>query len=509
MARLVVCCDGTWNTPEQEDNGLPSATNVVKLHGAIAEGRFDGVTQDRPYYRSGVGSTGTLWQRLKGGALGVGLDDDVKSAYRWLCDNYSEGDEIFLFGFSRGAFTVRSLAGLIGRCKLLKFVPEDGEKRRWTQVDNAYNAYRKKSATTWETDFPRNMQVKIRFLGVWDTVGSLGIPDELLLNFLNKRGSVMFHDTGLGRDVEIARHAVAIDEKRQTFAPTLWSECDHDCDVKQWWFTGVHGDLGGSYADRGLGDISLKWMMEEAQAAGLVFREGVFDQLAPDPKGIQHNSVKGIFKHFRTRPRRVPHFDDDVAPYDSNQRVYDTARKRREDPPLAQPAYWATRSLAAGEKAVIRVSAKERWNDTGLYLRAGETYDLHADGEWLDYEVVCDPDGPKEALGFGQIVQSTLSGPSNWWQRRRRRKAGYQTAVVHGAKRAQDLPFFCLVGMVANGSGVDIDSQRLHPHQMFRIGRSAHLTPQNDGHFYCFANDVWRFYSNNKGSVALTVTRKE
>lgn len=118
MRNLIVCCDGTWNTPEQREGGVPVPTNVVRLYNALAETDANGNAHLR-YYHPGVGTEGSLLDRAVGGGMGVGLDQNIKSAYRWVCDYFQDGDRLFLFGFSRGAYTVRSLAGLLSHCGIL------------------------------------------------------------------------------------------------------------------------------------------------------------------------------------------------------------------------------------------------------------------------------------------------------------------------------------------------------------------------------------------------------
>src|SRR5262245_37119282 len=146
MANVVVCCDGTWNTPDDKDREVPTPTNVVKIFNAVASSDGHGTEQAR-YYHPGVGTDGSWCDRLKGGGTGEGLDKNIMSAYRWLAAHYHAGDNIWLFGFSRGAYTVRSLAGMISRCGLLN--PAAGnmmEQQVWDAVDQIFSAYRTKTA---------------------------------------------------------------------------------------------------------------------------------------------------------------------------------------------------------------------------------------------------------------------------------------------------------------------------------------------------------------------------
>src|SRR6266545_2814644 len=168
MRHLVVCCDGTWNTPDQMRGGVPAPTNVLRFYNAVEENE----SQLR-YYHPGVGTGPGLLEHIEGGLLGKGLSDNIKSAYAWLAQTYEPGDAIYLLGFSRGAFTVRSLSGMIRRCGLPAALKDAEPAEFWESIDDLFDTvYRAKAPAAADT-------VPIEFLGVWDTVGSLGIPDSL------------------------------------------------------------------------------------------------------------------------------------------------------------------------------------------------------------------------------------------------------------------------------------------------------------------------------------------
>jgi uncharacterized protein (DUF2235 family) len=291
MKHLIVCCDGTWNTPDQEDDGLPAPTNVVRLHRCVSEATAAGVDQ-RTYYHPGVGTEGGVLGRLTGGMYGRGISQNIQSAYHWLARNYAKGDKIFLFGFSRGAYTVRSLAGMIGRCGLLSLTKSIDAREGWKRVSEIYEGgYRHKQGkawsppASWKFRIPKKRADAVHFLGVWDTVGALGVPNDLaLLNFFDRPRNWMFHDTELGTGVTTARHAVALDEMRASFTPTMWT--NKHADMKQVWFPGVHSDVGGGYAQTGLADGALRWMIDEAAAAGLDFKSVMVSQIQPNYQGL-------------------------------------------------------------------------------------------------------------------------------------------------------------------------------------------------------------------------------
>jgi uncharacterized protein (DUF2235 family) len=310
--RLVVCCDGTWNRPDQLRDGVAAPTNVAKVALGVARQDPDGTTQ-LLYYQPGVGTR--RFERIRGGAFGLGLSRNVRDCYRFLVESYEPGDEIYLLGFSRGAFTARSTAGLIRNSGILR--PEHAR-----HLKDAYRLYRDRSEPT----HPRGIEAQIfrreyshpdadiRFVGVWDTVGSLGIPiDHIRLPFLTKRWT--FHDTTLSSHVRFAYQALAIDERRRPFSPTLWQQQPEATGqtLEQVWFAGVHSDVGGGYRDPALAEIPLLWMAGRVRDCGLAFEPDHFgvagegldekrrqlgEQIAPDALGLLHDSFKGIYRLF-------------------------------------------------------------------------------------------------------------------------------------------------------------------------------------------------------------------
>lgn len=294
MKKLIVCCDGTWNRADQEHDGIPCPSNVIKIAFRIA--KRDGSTDQVLFYDQGVG-TGNLIDRFSGGAFGEGLVDNIFDAYRFLIANYEPGDELFVFGFSRGAYTARSLCGMIRKCGILK-------RSAVMHYSEALRRYRDESrpddadpiAFRTKNSVVGNDPIPITFLGVWDTVGALGIPLQGL-RWLTRRDH-QFHDTQLSGSVKRAYHALAIDERRASFEPTLWDYVPKDGQVvKQVWFAGAHSDVGGGYTVGSLSDISLGWMIEGAKEAGLAFDPQVLvtHPLKPNPLTDIHNSKSGLF----------------------------------------------------------------------------------------------------------------------------------------------------------------------------------------------------------------------
>jgi uncharacterized protein (DUF2235 family) len=294
MKRIAVFCDGTWNTPDKLKNGKRCQTNVVKLANALKPTSTDGTAQ-LLYYDAGIGSEGSVIRRVYDGATGTGISKNILKAYQFLIRNYEPGDELFLFGFSRGAFTVRSLAGLIRNSGILKIVDND-------QMNRAYEIYRSRKpefqpreveATLFRRTFSVEETTRIKFIGVWDTVGALGNP--LLLNGILSRRN-RFHDTDLSSTIGNAFHALAVDEKRRNFKAALWNQQAGVTGQKleQVWFPGVHSDVGGGYPDEesGLSDLSLRWMLDKAEGCNLSF-ESI--KLNPDPMATSHESYRGFY----------------------------------------------------------------------------------------------------------------------------------------------------------------------------------------------------------------------
>lgn len=323
MKRLVLCCDGTWNKPDEEKDGRPVPTNVVRLAYRVAKN--DGAVSQITYYDMGVG-TGNLIDRLAGGVLGEGLEDNIYDAYRFLVGNYELGDELFLFGFSRGAFTARSIGGMIRKCGILR----RGAVNKYKEAKELYHsavhpddaaavAFRKANSISPDE------QIKIKFIGVWDTVGSLGIP---------KKGGVakelQFHDTELSGTVENAFHALAIDEHRQPFLPTLWSYKPKTSQkVEQMWFCGAHSDVGGGYPEDDASKLALIWMLDKAQGAGLKLDEEALKAfpILPNPHGKLHNS-KGLLYVFSKSVDRVIGCVKDTYQPDPTQTVHESVLQR-------------------------------------------------------------------------------------------------------------------------------------------------------------------------------------
>ena len=315
MKRIIICSDGTWNKPGNIENGFAVRTNVQKIFEVIA--KSDGNIKQIKHYDNGIGVIGNTVKRLVNGALGAGLDDNIINAYKFIVWNYEPGDELYLFGFSRGAYTVRSLAGMIRRCGILK-------NQDLNLIKSTYDFYRDRSHENKPGQLRSDKFInknsyphpEIKFLGVWDTVGSLGIPHTSFRMWNQKK--YKFHDLTLSSIIKHAYQAMAIDEHRSLFEVNLWKQSKRaaEKDVKQFveqrWFPGVHGEVGGGYPEEQLSDISLLWMIDRASRSGLNIdmEMGVTNKdfpifLSPDPGGRQHNSLVSFHKLYPVITRKI------------------------------------------------------------------------------------------------------------------------------------------------------------------------------------------------------------
>jgi uncharacterized protein (DUF2235 family) len=276
---IVVFCDGTWNRADQTTvDGRPCRTNVLRLFEATQLDDQSGNSQVIHY----IEGVGTRWsERIWGGGFGFGISDNIKAGYRFIASNYEPGDKIFLLGFSRGAYTARSIAGFIRNCGILK-------RHKLHLVNDAYDKY-KDVTPEWRPDSEASKAFRatntyggetIAFIGVWDTVGALGAPFGRIIGWIvDKLFKCRFHDVRLSRIIESAYHALAIDERRWPFRPTRWELSAEHVErnaahpnallYEEQWFRGVHSNIGGGYPTTCLSDVGLEWMAERARRRGL------------------------------------------------------------------------------------------------------------------------------------------------------------------------------------------------------------------------------------------------
>lgn len=299
MRNIVIAVDGTWNRPDQFDRDRQVPGNVVKMVRAVADSGQSDIDQLK-YYSTGVGTSG-LVDKMWGGAAGKGLFGDMRRAYAWLVQRHLSGDRIFLFGFSRGAFTVRSLAGMLQVCGLpllREQLPPMQLAEEAARIYRIRDADRRKAEGAAFQDRYYAVPGVVHFLGVWDTVGAMGLPTKGPIGWAT-RARHRFHNVQLGDNVRHAYQALAINEQRAPFEPALWVP-PMPANVKaveQTWFCGVHSNIGGGYVDAGLSDIALKWMMDHAKNHGLVINpEYVARRVDPNVFGELRDSLSSLYR---------------------------------------------------------------------------------------------------------------------------------------------------------------------------------------------------------------------
>jgi uncharacterized protein (DUF2235 family) len=318
MKRIAIFLDGTWNK-------LENNTNVWRLRSLCDPNALDQIA----YYSKGVGTN--FGEGIRGGVEGYGIDSEITDAYTWLAQAFEPGDDIFIFGFSRGAYTARSLSGLISKCGILK----PGAP---LSIEQLYARYRRHNDPTinqlihgpqpidleerWVVKYCE--PTKIKMMGVWDTVGSLGSP---LAPLKRKVAKYLFLDTHLRLNNEYAFHALAIDEHRKPFEPTLWTKTTANdpaatpppprplSEVEQRWFVGAHANVGGGYPSDLLAQPSLGWLMGKAASLGLQLRDiyvadeqtptaAIADSYAQFGWGIAHYFSSPFYRPIGTDPEK-------------------------------------------------------------------------------------------------------------------------------------------------------------------------------------------------------------
>ena len=299
---IVVCCDGTGNEFGNANSNVVKLFSVLEVHPA----------RQVAYYDPGLGTMGAQnaltragkwFTRMLGLAFGYGIMDNLDSAYRFLMQSWEPGDRLYLFGFSRGAYTVRVLASVLHMFGLL---PANNPQlipymlRVLKNMDDEHEAMAYRFATVF------SLNCQPHFVGVWDTVSSVGwITDPLKVRY-----------SANNPDIHIGRHAISIDERRCFFRQNLWGPPAPGQDYKQVWFAGVHSDVGGGYPEpeSGLAKIPLQWMIAEAVRAGLLVNQAGVDNVLgrtpgshyvpPNPAGLLHDSLKGAWRMLEYLPRR-------------------------------------------------------------------------------------------------------------------------------------------------------------------------------------------------------------
>jgi uncharacterized protein (DUF2235 family) len=369
---IILLSDGTGNS-----SASLFKTNVRRIYDALdlADPQKPKIPRQFAFYDNGVGTSPFRPLALLGGAIGLGLSRNVRDLYAFLCRTYSDGDKIYAFGFSRGAFTIRILIALIMDQGL---VPYDGNEADLARnVNAAYRKFRRNYWSKLRLEWPfRKIRdlfigaknkllkqpaycrgnnrgigkdgIKIEFVGLWDTVDAYGLPvDEMTRAVDLFFVKLTMRNRKLHPNVIWARHALALDDERNTFHPRLWDEKAQDEDLRathaghpiisiddlrigQVWFAGVHSDVGGGYPDDSLAHVSLEWMMNEAAKRGIRFRNEIWDQYRAleDENGPIHDSRRGLAGYYRYNPRRIELLPELMRARVSIDRIHESVLRR-------------------------------------------------------------------------------------------------------------------------------------------------------------------------------------
>lgn len=401
--------DGTWNKDEVEDE---ADTNVVRFREVYAGADFE--------YVSGIGTRYGAIGWVIGGVLGIGGRSRIAEMYEALCENFAHGDSVIdIVGFSRGAALAVHFANLLAT----DGVPRSGGGK----------------------DLPR-----IRFLGLWDVVGSFGLSLDTVINF--QEINLGWNIDRVADNVDCCFHALALDERRETFTPTRLDPEHRLPNVTEVWFRGTHGDIGGGCRNAARSNIALNWMLEQAIACGLPIN------------------------HARLREPKYA-TTDPLAPITQSRDPQRDPRRRLLPGDAIHPSA-NPRTLAPGESERCRVLAAPLYNWSGVRLEQGARYRIEVPGEqrWSDGGIECGADGwTSEQLPW---VQEKIV---NAFESRRRLPAAN---------------WFELVGAL----GDEDDT-------LFRIGRGTEYTAAASADLYLFANDLRSRYANNAGDLTVTITR--
>jgi uncharacterized protein (DUF2235 family) len=509
---FVFCADGTWNDPMDR-------TNVYKLFSALEGGleeprdhergvdryRYRESPEQKAFYVEGVGAHGTA-NNLLAGATGFGLHSRVLDGYLLLSREYKPGDKIYVFGFSRGAFVARSLAGMIAAAGLMDKDEASSHKAR-EHANMVWGAIKLGRRPDPLTGPDKDDEAPIELVGVWDTVGALGVPAFNGISVFDRLEKKLFDfaDLSLSKRVRHGRHAMAIDSRRRDFAPTPWDARER---IKQIWFAGVHSDVGGGYAETGLSDVTLEWMLAEAEELGLRLKAGWRDSLNPNPVADRHESFVGPVweirgAEFRSIPADADFHESVATRFEGREDYRPEALRNHAQFSALYPAapvaeqvvatkdHEESRTLDVGESVQVDVQAKQWWNSAQLHVGAGEKYHVEAIGTWTDWHNETDADG-YERFTINWLKWSRRVVDSPWF---------HLVAAIHPDQRLEGDTASILKALAHEVGAKDAQSQ------LVPVGKSGDVDVADEGFLYFFANDAAGTYGNNFGVVTVTVTR--
>ncbi|KAJ6604610.1 hypothetical protein DFH09DRAFT_1123260 [Mycena vulgaris] len=411
--RIIVCCDGTWQDGVSTDN-RQSYTNILRLARTInhEDNRFQPHIPQIVFYQSGIGSEKGFYSEYIIGTTGATLADKVEECYGFISSNYVPGDEIFLFGFSRGAYTARMTAMFIGEIGVLDRSDMDNfasifliyQKLGKSKEEDEIKSLKEELAPWTHPESPGKRRAdsdddsfSVKFLGVYETVGSLGLPEELTHRSPRIRNIFGFNDRILGEHVQYAYQALALNEPRADFDCCKFEQSPGGLRkgqvLRQCWFTGCHADVGGGYKAHDLADLTLFWMaanVEDHLSLDYKYLNSLPRPNAPWGAQTPHDPATGIFALAHQKQRTLPTATDKITHETIHQSVLQQGSTYEqlttdlaEHPELVAPLlplednlrrHWAAFPPAAHDSSTPLTGPIRRamTTDTGLTTEAGE-----------------------------------------------------------------------------------------------------------------------------------------
>jgi uncharacterized protein (DUF2235 family) len=535
--RIAIFCDGTSNSPDMLDDGEPAATNVHKLYWALLKderqhGWYDpGVGTDTSsdsvdaqraqsaFERIGLRRAAkTLggWRRIRmviEAATGLGITENIVQAYAEIVKRYRPGDALYLIGFSRGAYTARCVAGVIARCGLLR--PENVGL-----AAEVVALYKTRRASERNVPIAKSLiharTPRIEMLGVFDTVGSLGVPMwGWWFNLRQLRSKAL--STSPVAICENVYHVVAMDERRAQFFPTLFDKPDPHKDaaaqrLHQVWFRGAHADVGGGYARRGLSDITLDWMLRAARTHGLRFdpKKIAALRIEPDPLEIPHDEMErqlawkagGSWPRWHPIPGSAPIVDFGPVPDGIHKSVVTRAAA------MNALGRFDLKSPGHGDPPIsFSVGASRQWNATGLALETGATYCVRAEKGFVWRDATCPPCGPEgQDLSAEDFIRFLASRSKRLPDER------YMTLCITVAHPREwglrEFGIDRLLRYLFFRDPAELRAQVAPIGRDMADGKPVYIKIEAaGGMLYTFANDLWITDANNYGALKLSLER--
>ncbi len=377
IKNIIICSDGTGNR-----GGKGHGTNVWHLYNGINLRSHE--IEQITHYDDGVGTDDNKYLRAFGGAFGWGFSKNVKRAYKFLIRNWNQDDHIYMFGFSRGAYTVRALAAFVAKCGVIDGAQTESEKEQNELINQLVSDYHNKRVDESYDEVKVIRPILIRMVGVWDTVSAIGLPFDILLKkLISKIFRFNFSDHNLSDNVALGMHALAIDDERRTFHPTLWNARKG---IEQVWFSGVHSNVGGGYPKQEMSYVTLEWMLSKCKwngTNGIVFDADFEEEVRRNANvhGRLYDSRAGAGAYYRYAPRDIGRLcrENNIKTVKIHQSVFDRIQhKTAAYNPGAIPADLPIEVIGESVSKVAQYQAKvDKTMDTRKKILEGSVPWVH------------------------------------------------------------------------------------------------------------------------------------